>query len=87
MSRNDLFKQPLDTINVGIDFIHEDMKKQGIPSHQVNWAPPANGDPELLKLLDQLKNPTLYEKIQHFMKKSNKPTKKRLPALFNQNLF
>jgi len=58
MSRNDLFKQPLDTINVGIDFIHEDMKKQGIPSHQVNWAPPANGDPELLKLLDQLKNPT-----------------------------
>lgn len=56
------------------------MKKQGIPSHQVNWAPPANGDPELLKLLDQLKNPTLYEK-------SNKPTKKRLPALFNQNLF
>ena len=64
MSRNDLFKQPLDTINVGIDFIHEDMKKQGIPSHQVNWAPPANGDPELLKLLDQLKNPTLYEKIQ-----------------------
>ena len=56
------------------------MKKQGIPSHQVNWAPPANGDPELLKLLDQLK-------IQHFMKKSNKPTKKRLPALFNQNLF
>ena len=23
MSRNDLFKQPLDTINVGIDFIHE----------------------------------------------------------------
>ena len=52
MSRNDLFKQPLDTINVGIDFIHEDMKKQGIPSHQVNWAPPANGDPELLKLLD-----------------------------------
>ena len=80
MSRNDLFNQPLDTINVGIDFIHEDMKKQGIPSHQVNWAPPANGDPELLKLLDQLKNPTL-------MKKSNKPTKKRLPALFNQNLF
>ncbi|MCZ7283259.1 hypothetical protein NK294_23565, partial [Salmonella enterica] len=24
----------------------------------------ANGDPELLKLLDQLKSPTLYEKIQ-----------------------
>ena len=28
MSRNDLFKQPLDTINVGIDFIHEDMKNK-----------------------------------------------------------
>lgn len=29
MSRNDLFNQPLDTINVGIDFIHEDMKNKG----------------------------------------------------------
>lgn len=73
MSRNDLFKQPLDTINVGIDFIHEDMKKQGIPSHQVNWAPPANGDPELLKLLDQLKNPTLYEKNPTSQRRSGYP--------------
>ena len=37
------------------------MKKQGIPSHQ-------NGhrqcDPEPIKIIGSVKNPTLYEKIQ-----------------------
>ncbi|CZQ99956.1 DUF1116 domain-containing protein [Trichococcus collinsii] len=62
--RNELFQSKVNTVNVGIEFINEDLKKQGIKSHQVNWAPPAGGDAELLKLLDRLNEPETLEKIQ-----------------------
>ncbi|GGP10793.1 DUF1116 domain-containing protein [Oceanobacillus neutriphilus] len=61
--RNELFHTNLNAINVGIEFINEDLKKQGIKSHQVNWAPPAGGNIELLKVLDRLKEPEIQEKI------------------------
>lgn len=62
--RNELFQSKVNTVNVGIEFINEDLKKQGIESHQVNWVPPAGGDAELLKLLDRLNEPETLEKIQ-----------------------
>lgn len=62
--RNDLFNSPLETINVGIDFINDDLKKQGVDSHHVKWAPPAGGDAKLLALLDQLQAPENLEKIE-----------------------
>lgn len=50
--RNDLFNSTLETINVGIEFINDDLKSQGVSSHQVQWSPPAGGDASLLLLLD-----------------------------------
>lgn len=61
--RNDLFNSTLETINVGIDFINEDLKTQGVNSHHVQWTPPAGGDASLLALLDQLNEPGIREKI------------------------
>lgn len=64
MKRTDLFNEKLDVVNVGIGFINEDINQQGANSHQVDWTPPAGGNPELIELLDKLKNPETLEKIQ-----------------------
>ncbi len=45
---------PLHVINVGLEGFAEELDAQGVPVVQVDWSPPAGGDPELAALLAKL---------------------------------
>jgi hypothetical protein len=55
---SDTLKELLDTgpnvINIGVQDFADSLKMQGAAVVQVNWVPPAGGDPEMIALLDQL---------------------------------
>jgi hypothetical protein len=50
----DLFGKDLSVINLGLEGFLEALADQGVGAVQVDWRPPAGGDPELIELLDQL---------------------------------
>lgn len=58
-----LFNQPLHIINVGLRQFSEDLKKQHTTVTQLDWQPPAGGNPELADALDLLARPDIAEKI------------------------
>ena len=41
-------------INVGLELFAKDLTLQGFDVTQVDWTPPAGGDPELANLLSKL---------------------------------
>jgi len=55
---SDKLKELLDrgpnVINIGVQDFADSLKVQGAEVVQVNWVPPAGGDPEMIALLDQL---------------------------------
>mgnify|MGYP001191666569 CR=1 FL=1 len=55
---SDKLKELLDNgpnvINIGVQDFADSLKVQGAEVIQVNWVPPAGGDPEMMALLDQL---------------------------------
>lgn len=61
---NELFQTNLQAVTVGIDFINEDIQKQGVKATQLEWTPPARGDEQLLSLLEKLEQPAIREKIE-----------------------
>jgi len=54
MSVNDLFKQELKVINLGLKSFHNDLKSQGVTAVQVNWKPKAGGKKNMLNLLGRI---------------------------------
>lgn len=48
---NDLFKQELTVINMGLESFAENLKKKKVKVLQMNWRPPAGGDKRLISLL------------------------------------
>jgi len=54
MSVNDLFKQELKVINLGLKSFHNDLKSQGVTAVQVNWKPKAGGKKNMLNLLGKI---------------------------------
>jgi len=49
-----LFKSKLSIINVGIEKLVEHLSDYDVDMIQVDWKPPAGGDPEILKKLRNL---------------------------------
>lgn len=41
-------------LNIGLQSFFESCETQGIPVVHIRWEPPAQGNPELLSLLDEL---------------------------------
>jgi FdrA protein len=39
---------------VGLEIFADSLREQGVPVIDVDWQPPAAGDPELLELLERL---------------------------------
>ncbi|UJF15927.1 DUF1116 domain-containing protein [Jeotgalibaca sp. MA1X17-3] len=60
----ELFQSDVDAVTVGIEFISEDIKKQGAKATQLEWSPPARGNDHLIELLDKLDRPGVREKIE-----------------------
>ncbi|MBB55438.1 MAG: hypothetical protein CMF67_13795 [Magnetovibrio sp.] len=50
----DLLHEPLSVINIGLEGFCAELKAQRVEVIQVNWAPPAGGDPRLADLLAKL---------------------------------
>lgn len=50
----DLLVMPLTVINIGLDEFARDLELQDVPVVNVDWSPPAGGDPKLADLLSKL---------------------------------
>jgi len=50
----ELLHEPLAVINVGLKGFAESLENQKIEVLQVDWIPPAGGDPEMIDLLEKL---------------------------------
>jgi len=50
----ELLQKPIVVINLGLKKFAESLEEQHVEVVQVDWIPPAGGDPELIDLLDQL---------------------------------
>ena len=61
---NSLLTQELNVINVGLEKFTEDIEAQGAKSIQLDWAPPALGNEEVIKALAILEKPENLEKIE-----------------------
>lgn len=49
-----LFEQPLDVLAIGLDGFADDLSKLEVQVMQLDWRPPADGDPVLAELLSKL---------------------------------
>jgi len=49
-----ILSAPLIVINVGLAQFAVSLEKQGVAVVQVDWAPPAGGDEQMMDLLDRL---------------------------------
>jgi hypothetical protein len=49
-----LLNEPVVVINLGLKEFAENLEKQDVEVVQVDWAPPAGGDEEMIQLLDRL---------------------------------
>ena len=49
-----LLSQPLQIVNIGLESFAQELRAQNISVTQVNWSPPAGGDPKLAELLSKL---------------------------------
>ena len=49
-----LFSGPVIAINLGLKQFGASLEQQGVDVVQVDWAPPAGGDQEMMDLLDEL---------------------------------
>ena len=50
----DFLNAPLHVVNVGLEGFAHELEAQGVQVIQVDWSPPAGGDPELAALLAKL---------------------------------
>ena len=50
----DLLHEPLSVINIGLEGFAMELAAQQVEVIQVDWAPPAGGDPRLADLLAKL---------------------------------
>jgi len=51
---NKLLSGPVIAINLGLKLFGVSLEQQGTEVVQVDWAPPAGGDQEMMDLLDDL---------------------------------
>ena len=49
-----LLSSPIIAINLGLKLFGASLEQQGVEVVQVDWAPPAGGDQEMVDLLDEL---------------------------------
>jgi hypothetical protein len=51
---NEFLTGPLIVINLGLKIFGASLEQEGVEVVQVDWAPPAGGDREMMDLLDDL---------------------------------
>ena len=56
MSVNELFKEELKVVNMGLEAFYDDLVRQEVPAIQVQWKPAAGGNQKMASLLNRLKS-------------------------------
>lgn len=56
MKVNELFKEELKVVNMGLRSFANDVKSQNVPVIHVDWRPVAGGNKKLTSLLSKLKS-------------------------------
>lgn len=51
---DEVLSEPLVVINIGLRGFSESLEEQEVEVVQVDWAPPAGGDQEMIDLLEDL---------------------------------
>jgi len=51
---NELFKQDIKVINIGIPSFAQDLTQQGVVNIHVEWRPPAGGNRKIQALLEKI---------------------------------
>lgn len=51
---NPLLTNPVSVANIGLEGFADELKKAGIPVVNLDWTPPAGGDPKMAALLAKL---------------------------------
>ena len=67
MNRKDtskLLTEPLRVVNVGLQGFSDDLRSQQVPVVDVDWSPPAAGDPKLADLLSRLGSGSIGDEIE-----------------------
>jgi len=54
----ELFSSDLKAVNMGLESFAETMRKEQVSTVQVDWRPPAGGDPALIEALDRIERST-----------------------------
>ncbi len=49
-----LLDSPVKVVNIGLEGFSAELEQQGVRVIQVDWVPPAGGDPKLASLLSKL---------------------------------
>jgi hypothetical protein len=71
-SVNNLFGSKLNVLNVGLEQFYLTLQQQNVESGHVEWKPRAQGDPELVKIVDALSSdPRVVEANQKAFNKLN----------------
>jgi hypothetical protein len=52
--KDSLLQEKVKVVNIGLELFAESLKQQGVEIAHVAWQPPAQGDPELMGILDVL---------------------------------
>lgn len=52
---NELFKQDLKVINIGLTIFKDDLRSLNVPVIHVDFRPPAGGNAKLLSILKKMK--------------------------------
>ena len=50
----DFGEKPLRVVHLGLEIFADELRRQNVVVTQVNWRPPAGGNPHLLKILERL---------------------------------
>ncbi len=50
-----VLRKNLEAVNIGLDSFAKDLVKQGVPTVQVDWKPPAGGNEKLMRILSNIK--------------------------------
>ncbi len=54
MMSNNLLREPLQVINIGLEGFSHELRKRKTPAVHVDWSPPAGGNRKMLDLLSKL---------------------------------
>lgn len=55
MKLNDLFKQDLKVLNIGIEGFYHDLKQQDVETVWLNWKPRTESNKQAMALLNKLR--------------------------------